>query len=137
LGIQIPYFPFAFNSGGSHNIDYSTNTKQTMEEIHETNKMPFLVGMTLKPRDIPPYPKFNQPFKVPVAKNVCALIMESPKFRPELKNSLERVMDNAEENDGFVKIKYQAEHPDASPTKEIMAHYGVIGMPAYRVLKVK
>lgn len=39
--------------------------------------------------------------------------------------------------DGFVKIKYQAEHPDASPTQEIMAHYGVIGMPAYCVLKVK
>lgn len=39
--------------------------------------------------------------------------------------------------EGFVKIKYQAEHPDLSPTTEIMAYYGVIGMPAYRVLKVK
>jgi thiol:disulfide interchange protein len=39
--------------------------------------------------------------------------------------------------DGFVKIKYQAEHPDISPTTEIMSYYGVIGMPAYRVLKAK
>jgi hypothetical protein len=36
-----------------------------------------------------------------------------------------------------VKIKYQAEHPDISPTTEIMSYYGVIGMPAYRVLKAK
>ncbi len=39
--------------------------------------------------------------------------------------------------DGFVKIKYQAERPDLSPTTEIMEYYGVIGMPAYRVLKLK
>ena len=42
-----------------------------------------------------------------------------------------------EKLDGFVKIKYQAERPDLSPTKEIMEYYGVIGMPAYRVLKLK
>ena len=42
-----------------------------------------------------------------------------------------------EKLDGFVKIKYQAERPSESPTMEIMEHYGVIGMPAYRVLKLK
>ncbi len=42
-----------------------------------------------------------------------------------------------EKLDGFVKIKYQAERPDLSPTTEIMEYYGVIGMPAYRVLKLK
>ncbi|MBL7644714.1 MAG: thioredoxin family protein [Candidatus Hydrogenedentes bacterium] len=42
-----------------------------------------------------------------------------------------------EKLEGFVKIKYQAERPDLSPTKEIMEYYGVIGMPAYRVLKLK
>jgi len=39
--------------------------------------------------------------------------------------------------ESFVKIKYQAEKPKRSPTKEIMEHYGVIGMPAYLVLKPK
>jgi thiol:disulfide interchange protein len=42
-----------------------------------------------------------------------------------------------EKLEGFVKIKYQAERPDLSPTTEIMEYYGVIGMPAYRVLKLK
>jgi thiol:disulfide interchange protein len=42
-----------------------------------------------------------------------------------------------EKLEGFVKIKCQAEHPDESPTKEIMEYYGVIGMPDFRVLKLK
>lgn len=42
-----------------------------------------------------------------------------------------------EKLEGFVKIKYQAERPSESPTLEIMEYYGVIGMPAYRVLKLK
>ena len=42
-----------------------------------------------------------------------------------------------EKLEGFVKIKYQAERPDLSPTTEIMDYYGVLGMPAYRVLKLK
>lgn len=37
--------------------------------------------------------------------------------------------------DGYVKIKYQAEDPSASPTSEIMEYFGVIGLPTYVVLK--
>ena len=37
--------------------------------------------------------------------------------------------------EGYVKIKYQAEDPGASPTSEIMEHFGVLGLPTYIVLK--
>ncbi|MBX3180378.1 MAG: thioredoxin family protein [Candidatus Hydrogenedentes bacterium] len=42
-----------------------------------------------------------------------------------------------EKLESFVKIKYQAEQPKTSPTKEIMEYYDVIGMPAYLVLQPK
>ena len=35
----------------------------------------------------------------------------------------------------YVKIKFQAENPDASPTKEVMERLGAIGLPTYVVLK--
>lgn len=38
--------------------------------------------------------------------------------------------------DGFVKIKYQAEDPTASPTKEIWEHFKLVGLPTY-VIKAK
>jgi len=34
----------------------------------------------------------------------------------------------------FVKIRYQAEHMDRSPAKEIVEYYDVLGLPAYLVL---
>lgn len=34
----------------------------------------------------------------------------------------------------YVKIKYQAERPSESPVKEVLAHYGVVGLPTYVVL---
>ena len=37
--------------------------------------------------------------------------------------------------DGFVKIKYQAEDPTASPTKEIWEHFKLVGLPTYVILK--
>ena len=35
----------------------------------------------------------------------------------------------------YVKIKFQAENPDASPTKEVMERLGAIGLPTYVILK--
>lgn len=37
--------------------------------------------------------------------------------------------------DGYVKIKFQAEDPDQSPARELMARVGAIGLPTYVVLK--
>jgi thiol:disulfide interchange protein len=37
----------------------------------------------------------------------------------------------------YVKIKFQAEDPDASPAKELLDYVGGIGLPTYAVLKVK
>jgi thiol:disulfide interchange protein len=34
----------------------------------------------------------------------------------------------------FVVIKLQAEQPKKSPAKEILNHYGVIGLPTYMIL---
>lgn len=42
-----------------------------------------------------------------------------------------------EQLESFVKIKYQAERPKESPTREIMEYYDVIGMPAYLILRPK
>jgi cytochrome c biogenesis protein CcdA len=36
--------------------------------------------------------------------------------------------------DGYTKIKFQAEDPDASPAKEVMEHVGAIGLPHYAIL---
>ena len=36
--------------------------------------------------------------------------------------------------DGYTKIKFQAEDPDASPAKEVMEHVGAIGLPHYLIL---
>ena len=37
----------------------------------------------------------------------------------------------------YVKIKFQAEDPDASPAKELLDYVGGIGLPTYAILKVK
>jgi thioredoxin:protein disulfide reductase len=36
---------------------------------------------------------------------------------------------------GYVKIKFQAESPDASPAKEVMQRFGAVGLPTYVILK--
>ncbi len=37
----------------------------------------------------------------------------------------------------YVKIKFQAEDPAASPAKEVMAHFNAIGLPTYAILRLK
>jgi thioredoxin:protein disulfide reductase len=37
----------------------------------------------------------------------------------------------------YVKIKFQAEDPDASPAKELLDYVGGIGLPTYAILKLK
>lgn len=54
------------------------------------------------------------------------LAMEATTFRdPEVLRRLE----------GFVKVKYRAEQPSASPAKEMLDQFGFIGLPAYLVLR--
>jgi len=36
---------------------------------------------------------------------------------------------------GYVKIKYQAEQPDASPAKDVMKRFDAIGLPTYVILR--
>jgi thiol:disulfide interchange protein len=36
--------------------------------------------------------------------------------------------------DGYVKIKYQAEDPDASPTREVLKRFDAVGLPTYAIL---
>jgi thiol:disulfide interchange protein len=38
---------------------------------------------------------------------------------------------------GYVKIKYQAEDPDAEPTRSVMKRLGSSGLPTYAILKPK
>jgi cytochrome c biogenesis protein CcdA len=38
---------------------------------------------------------------------------------------------------GYVKIKVQAEHPDAPPAKDVMQRLGAIGLPTYAILRPK
>lgn len=39
--------------------------------------------------------------------------------------------------DAYVKIKYQAEDPSASPAREVLERYNVLGLPTYIVLRPK
>jgi thiol:disulfide interchange protein DsbD len=36
---------------------------------------------------------------------------------------------------GYVKIKYQAEQPDASPAKDVMKRFDAVGLPTYVILR--
>jgi thiol:disulfide interchange protein len=38
---------------------------------------------------------------------------------------------------GYVKVKYQAEQPDASPAKDVMKRFGAVGLPTYVILRPK
>lgn len=53
------------------------------------------------------------------------IMMERTTFRDEA--VVERFRD-------FVVIKYQAEHPSASPSREILEHFEIIGLPTYVLL---
>ena len=37
--------------------------------------------------------------------------------------------------DKYVKVKFQAEDPSASPAYEVMKRLGAIGLPAYAILR--
>jgi cytochrome c biogenesis protein CcdA/thiol-disulfide isomerase/thioredoxin len=39
--------------------------------------------------------------------------------------------------DNYVKIKFQAEDPDAEPAKSVMARYNAVGLPTYVILQPK
>ena len=39
--------------------------------------------------------------------------------------------------DGYVKIKFQAEQPDAESIKSVMQRFHAVGLPAYVILKPK
>ena len=39
--------------------------------------------------------------------------------------------------DGYVKVKFQAEDPDAEPAKAVMARFKAIGLPTYVILRPK
>jgi hypothetical protein len=36
--------------------------------------------------------------------------------------------------DGYVKIKYQAEDPDAPDSRALMTRFNAVGLPAYAIL---
>jgi len=38
---------------------------------------------------------------------------------------------------GYVKVKFQAENPDASPAREVMQRFGAVGLPTYVILRPK
>ncbi len=38
---------------------------------------------------------------------------------------------------GYVKIKYQAEQPDAPPAKDVMKRFDAVGLPTYVILRPK
>jgi thiol:disulfide interchange protein len=37
----------------------------------------------------------------------------------------------------FIEVRYQAERPNESPTREILDHFNVLGLPTYLVLTAK
>jgi thiol:disulfide interchange protein len=37
--------------------------------------------------------------------------------------------------DGYVKVKFQAEDPEAEPARSIMARFKAVGLPTYVILK--
>ena len=37
--------------------------------------------------------------------------------------------------DGYVKIKFQAEQPDESPSVDLMKRFKAVGLPAYAIIR--
>ena len=44
-------------------------------------------------------------------------------------------LNNVSALSGYVKVKFQAESPDASPAREVMQRFGAVGLPTYVILK--
>ncbi|MFM1921788.1 MAG: Thiol:disulfide interchange protein DsbD precursor [Candidatus Hydrogenedentota bacterium] len=57
----------------------------------------------------------------------CLVMNKTVLKEPEVLTALE----------DFVKIKYQAEDPTASPVKEVWEHFDLVGLPAYIILQPK
>jgi len=57
----------------------------------------------------------------------CLTMDKTTLADPEVKRALS----------GYVKIKFQAEDPEASPAREVMQRFNAIGLPTYIVLKPK
>jgi thiol:disulfide interchange protein len=38
---------------------------------------------------------------------------------------------------GYVKIKFQAEDPDDPLVRDVMKHFGAVGLPAYAILRAQ
>jgi thiol:disulfide interchange protein len=55
----------------------------------------------------------------------CLVMDETTLADPQVRDALE----------GYTKIKFQAEDPDSSPTKELMDRIDAYGLPAYAILK--
>lgn len=50
-----------------------------------------------------------------------AVVFPAPEVKQQLKD--------------FVVVRYDAERPNESPAKEVLDHFGVMGLPTYVVLK--
>jgi thiol:disulfide interchange protein len=55
----------------------------------------------------------------------CLTMDETTLANPEVKAAL----------DGYVKIKYQAEDPDAEPAKSVLARFKAVGLPTYVIVR--
>ena len=55
----------------------------------------------------------------------CAAMDETVLNRAEVRQRLQN----------FVLVRYDAERPNQSPAREVLDHFGIIGLPAYVVLK--
>ena len=50
-----------------------------------------------------------------------AVVFQAPEVQQQLKD--------------FVVVRYDAERPNESPAREVLDHFGVMGLPTYVVLK--
>ena len=123
LGTAIYYGYLAYSIFDNRNVEASAVSGSVQEKLAAGWTDSLVEGLALAERDQKPV---LLDFWATWCKN--CLTMDKTTFEnAEVKAAL----------DGYVKIKVQAEDPDAEPTKALMAHFKAVGLPTYVILAAK
>ena len=123
IGTALYYGYLTYQIFASRAVDSSQVASSATEKLKEGWHASLAEGLALAERE-------HKPVLIDLWASWCKNCMTMDKTtlqEPRVKAALE----------GYVKIKFQAEQPDAEPNKSLMRHFKAVGLPAYVILKPK